>query len=147
MSDEKKPFDAEAARRRADRLKGVIFAATVHTSRATGGGLCGALVQGDAEALLALEQVASEYPAALDQIAELEAEVERLRGENEELSRGGVRWWHEMRKVAKVLGVKKLSDVCGAVEELKAELSAARKNLKCPDDTLLSEWLVVFSIL
>jgi len=56
------------------------------------------------------------------QANELKREVERLRVEVEELSRGGVHWWHEMRKVAKVLGVEKLSNVCGAVEWLRALL-------------------------
>ena len=58
-------------------------------------------------------------------IRAMEAEVSRLRGEVEELSRGGVHWWHKMRKVAKVLGVEKLSDVCGAVECLCAEAAAS----------------------
>lgn len=29
------------------------------------------------------------------------------------------------------------------IAELEAELNAARKNLKCPDDRLLSQWLMV----
>lgn len=75
-----------------------------------------------------------------ERIAELEAEVERLhkfskqvvqeffkqvvelellRAERDELAKGGLHWWHEMRAVAKILGCSRLCDARNEVERLK----------------------------
>ena len=56
------------------------------------------------------------------QIAALQAENAILRQQNEDMARGGVHWWHILRRIATLLGCSRLSDVEGRVKEIQTTI-------------------------